>query len=188
MKLFNSIKSVLIFMTCIVIVAVVIDIYVFSNLVKENKQVISIAEQISNKLNQNKRNEISENIITKNQIDISKKNSYFVNGDRVVGFIESIESLGRQSGIVATIDNIQAEDFSFSSAEATSSLMKLQNLHLRIKTEGSWAGTYKFASLLESIPQKSALESVSFVKNDDSEKPKNSAWRGEFNLTAVVIK
>ena len=190
MKLFNSTKNVLIFMVCATTVVLVFDIYIFIILSSKNGGVVSLADQIKSVLEERKKQEILDTIIKDNKISIDKVISYFVTGDKVVSFIESIDTISKQSFVSANIDNIQTEDFpsSNSGTSTTDNLSKMQKLHITIKVEGSWGDLYKFLALLETIPYKTTIDSVSFNKNGVSKDTPGFPWSSQFILTAIVIK
>ena len=102
-----------------------------------------------------------------------KLNSYFVKNDSIVNLIEQIESLGKHAGVGVSFDSISlsgdGQDL----------------LDLNFVSNGAFADTFYFLSLLESVPLALSFKRV-FIAQEESTKPESSelagVWVGTFAM------
>ncbi|OHA17993.1 MAG: hypothetical protein A2664_01440 [Candidatus Taylorbacteria bacterium RIFCSPHIGHO2_01_FULL_46_22b] len=110
--------------------------------------------------------------------------AYVLTDDDVVEFIEGIEKLTARSGVDGQVNTVMTVLYD----GVDKSLW--EGLSVTIASSGSWAETYKFLSLLEQIPYKSALirSSIKFVEQKDSKAPKSTEWVSDFTLLVLKHK
>lgn len=106
--------------------------------------------------------------------EIEKLHTRAVATDGTVQFIETVESLARGQGLKVTVQGLKVE-------EHPTQKERFENLRVDLVVEGSWAAVYKMQSILEAMPYKLTLPSVSLQKSGES-----SGWQGKFTL--VVLK
>ncbi|MBI1957596.1 MAG: hypothetical protein HYS44_04055 [Candidatus Niyogibacteria bacterium] len=105
------------------------------------------------------------------EADQKKLSGVFATRDTLVGLIEDIERLGRQSGTELTIESATLPQ----TADGFPSF--------RIRSSGSFAGLYRLAALLENSPYHISWDSVQFMKN---EQKKNWSSTFQFQLTSFT--
>ncbi len=134
-------------------------------------------------------------ILRDSDSDIKKLESYFIASDGIVTFIETIEAEAKVSGVKTTIDFVNVDG-----AQSKNATSSKETLRLRLSTEGSWAESMYFLSLLEQIPFQVNMERVSLVYSPESESslsftppkgvklPSKRSWKGNIELTALKLK
>ncbi|OHA87951.1 MAG: hypothetical protein A2653_01840 [Candidatus Zambryskibacteria bacterium RIFCSPHIGHO2_01_FULL_43_25] len=128
---------------------------------------------------------LADNVVTLERI-----NDFFITPDGVVYFIELIENLGDGSGISLNISSVTTE----SDPKNKSDFKEI--IRLRLETIGSWQNTYRFLSLLESLPYKGTIEQVNLNINLSGEKllfdvaptKEPRTWKGYFEVSFLKIK
>jgi len=95
--------------------------------------------------------------------------SYFVNSEDVVSFIEEMESLGSRAGVSLDLSSVSVDK------EANS-------LFLQFNTRGSWGQTAYFLALLETFPRKIRTERISLNKANAAEEESGLVWQGSFTI------
>lgn len=118
-----------------------------------------------------------------------KLQSFFVDSDKVVDFIEAVESLGSQSKSKLSISSIEADNLENSSAG------KEGKVRLRINAKGSWQSVMKALSLAEILPYKVSINNVQATVSKDLETSggntssgsQKAIWDLNFELQVAMI-
>lgn len=119
--------------------------------------------------------------------DISRVNDAIVSKDGEVEFIETLESIAKESGLSIEIDSLV-----FSNDETIVS-ESVGVLKVKAKTKGSWVGSYIFLSRLESLPLKLKINSFG-LSNSLSENVvgkkiiRSSVWQSVFEISVLKYK
>jgi len=109
---------------------------------------------------------------------------FFVHSDQVVGFIEKIESLGKESGGTVSISSINADDLD-NSPQGTEGAIRLH-----VGVVGSWQAVMKTLVLAETLPYKVEINNVSAVSGSAPAKDKAAAskvWNISFDMQVAMI-
>lgn len=109
--------------------------------------------------------------------------SFFVSDERVVSFIENLEALARQRGLVVSTDSIQVQDIEKSNLK--------QNLQVQLNTIGNWNNTFHFFKQVENLPVGLKVDSVSLNKNTVLSQEADTVsheWRMSLRLSVSKIK
>ncbi len=109
---------------------------------------------------------------------------FFVHSDRVVDFIEVIESLSNQSKSTVTISSIDADNLD------NAAVGKEGLIRVRINAKGSWVSVMRALSLAEVLPYKMSINNVRLnVANNDSGNTKDAQriWDLNFDLQVAMI-
>lgn len=110
--------------------------------------------------------------------------NFFVHSDKVVNFIETIESLSEQSKGTVTISSIDADNLD------NAPVGKEGSIRMRINAKGSWNSVMKTLSLVEVLPYKITINNIRLnVANSDSLSSKDTQkiWDLNFDLQAAMI-
>ena len=114
----------------------------------------------------------------------------FVRQEMIVEFIKNIELLMKGSGVSGSVDSVTEED------SPDLEPQDMEDLKLSISVHGDWNGLLKFIGLLENLPYKSGIDSVSFVNNKVENKPldpkakviSKKEWQINVKMYVRVIK
>ncbi len=118
--------------------------------------------------------------------DIDKLSSRIIPREGTVSFLEMIEKNARDIGLVASVESVNV-------GEAPTLPADFEILKLKISTEGSWGDTYRFLSLLETLPYKITINTVEVRQRGEggpSETSSNNSalWIGEFSFNVIKYK
>ncbi len=109
---------------------------------------------------------------------------FFVHSDKVVDFIEVIESLSSQSKSTVTISSIDADNLD------NAAVGKEGLIRVKINAKGSWVSVMRALSLVEVLPYKMSINNVRLnVVNNDSGNTKDAqkTWELNFDLQVAMI-
>jgi hypothetical protein len=109
---------------------------------------------------------------------------FFVHSDKVVDFIEVIESLSSQSKSTVTISSIDADNLD------NAAVGKEGLIRVKINAKGSWVSVMRALSLVEVLPYKMSINNVRLnVINNDSGNTKDAqkTWELNFDLQVAMI-
>lgn len=109
----------------------------------------------------------------------------FLSADGTVDFIDSIESLAKKTGVTFKVQTItEREDEPL--VEAGKGLVVFS-----AEVEGLWDDTVHFLKLVENLPYKSSIETISVSnknKSGEDKKPPVSFWSGVVTFSVVNTK
>ena len=115
--------------------------------------------------------------------------SLLVRQESIVDFIQTLEALMKKAGITGSVDTVSEEPISGDGASNKEKLL------VALSASGSWQGIVKFVGLLEKIPYKSAINSLSISYTETDTKGKDGKviaskgeWQVEAKMYALVIK
>ncbi|MCI0532813.1 hypothetical protein L0Y49_01180 [bacterium] len=96
--------------------------------------------------------------------------TFFINRESVLDFIEEIESLGRHAGVTLTIESVGKRD---------------DTLEIAVFGEGSFENVLYFSALMEHTPYRIVFPSISFERKKETG---NDLWdvRGTIRLISFV--
>jgi Tfp pilus assembly protein PilO len=99
----------------------------------------------------------------------------------IAGFIQDIETKGRDIGVQVSIRSADVQPRSEDPADY------LEMVRVQLETRGSWASTMRFFTYLEHLPYKVSIQRFSVSKNTN-DGSKGSEWKGEIELTSLKLK
>lgn len=120
----------------------------------------------------------SKEIVAATAEERGETKMFFVGGDEVVDFLESLEALGRNAGLELEVSSVGLAE------EDEGGNRPYDILSVDITSEGSWAQNFRYLSVLENLPLKFQITRAVIEKRDD----RGSLWRGSFALGAVKLK
>ncbi len=138
------------------------------------------ANDIRTKIKLEKENTAHEQNITElyksTAADWDRLPKFFVPSDRVVAFIESIESLGLKSGAEVSLSSVSADNLD----DAVSGT--LGDVKGRVDASGSWSSVMRALMLTESMPYPVMINHVVLSSSGPSDKSQNNQWRLSFDI------
>jgi len=161
--------------------AIVFGIFLFTffTIKAKNERISSLTNETEQYLERDTMLRSIQGVLADTKDDLSLINSYFVSQDGAVDFIETVESVGRQSGIAVSIGSVSVQG----GEEESQSVGEM--LKLGVKTEGSWKNSIYFLELVESIPFKTHLEKASFLTKKGD---RSGVWKGEVEFSVFKLK
>jgi len=132
--------------------------------------------------------------LVKNKELIERMDSYFISRDGVVAFIEELEKLGKDTGVLLSIGSVSAENDSKMKDDFK------ETLRIRLEASGPWANLFYFLSILESLPYRAQVDQMTVSLLGASDKlsfgselgprlqGKEEIWKGTFELTILKLK
>jgi len=117
--------------------------------------------------------------------DQDKLNSYFVHSDKIVDFLESVETIGHDSGAVVEVRSL---------SEEVTENPSISVLALNLTAKGDWESVYHFLVLIQNFPIKSTFDRIHISRSetdlqdqDGNEVGTATLWSGVFNMKVLEL-
>ncbi len=181
-------KIILIGLGFLVFIVFISYYFLYQDLKSKNLHIFSLSSDLAFQVNREDYLISAQRTIKSMTADIDKIKNSIVAKDGDVNFIESLESLARQNGLSSTIDSLVISN---DTALASSSVTFLK---IKARTVGSWYGSYRFVSELESMPfkievDKLDISSPSFGEESGVKKSDvASGWQVDFEISVLKYK
>ncbi|HZS43188.1 MAG TPA: hypothetical protein VFA52_03155 [Candidatus Paceibacterota bacterium] len=202
-KISNTLELVL-GATLLVLLMAAAYYYFFNNLKKYVQQSSALANDVASLQAEDQNLDSLRSTFSNASGDESKINSYFVQSDGAVDFINTIERL-------AAFAHLDGKTESVSTMEMNPSSANYELLHLTFHSSGSWQNTFYFLAMLETLPFNIRINQVNLHSTGDtttaavptsnidlsasssSSTPKTvlrraSVWEAEYDFNVVKIK
>lgn len=153
--------TLLLFISFAVFVALGVSLYLFYSNIQDTK--ISLGALSGDLKSEKEKNSELDSInrnLKSTLADHDRLESFFVNDSSVVDFLQNVEGLGNESGLVIHTDSVSSSD--------SPDLLPLNKelLSVSLSARGSWADTQKFLGLIENLPYKISISSFSSVSSN----------------------
>lgn len=149
----------------------------------QNRSVIALASDLEKFERADKQLSSTRSTLNQAEPDLGKMEGYYIAADGVADFVSRIEALARENRLSIEVEGLEAKEVDKQTKGFQEKLM------LRIETNGSWLDTYRFLRLVELLPYKAVLESVSVARSDERQASSTAAvWKGHFLLGVVKLK
>lgn len=125
-------------------------------------------ESLENNISKEKNLRFLKGVLKETVVEREKVESYFVDNDMVVGFIEKIESLGISADVALDLRGVSVEGD------------QKKVLKLDFKILGSFENIFYFLTLLENLPYKIQFTEAFMVRSSDS-----NDWEGNFKMNLL---
>lgn len=170
--------------------------FLFWNIKVKNEKASELLNTIIESGNKDQALRSIKNSLEQNKDSLNRVDSYFVNTDGAVGFIEGLEKLASDGGVSLTIGGVNNEI----DTKVKNDFKEI--LRLRVDVSGSWANVVSFISALETLPFRVQIETVSlgltsaadklaFQSLADTVQRKPSSderWKASFEFTVIKLK
>ena len=163
-----SYKTIIIWLILINIIAIGAFGAIFYLIITKQKNVSSLSQELSIASQKEQRYRLLRRILADTVPEREKLNSYFVAPEKIVDFIEEIETLGTHTGAIVSFQAVNAKNNTF---------------NLQFETEGNFDDTAYFLALLESLPIKLSFERLWITKSrliGDLPERQEQIWDGRF--------
>ena len=180
----NILKQTLVLFSLAVVVLSVAYYFVFMGIKNKNEHVSVLENNMASGSKNQQYLASLQKTVTEAEYNIHLVNSAVIASDGDVKFIEDLEGLAHNNGLSISIESLDlVDDPNIASTDITV-------LHIKIKTSGGWSGTYRFISEVESLPQKTKIQTLtmhSTVSDFGNNKKSTSAvWSSELEI--IVLK
>ena len=195
MKNISNTSKILIASIFLVILVYCIYGLLFWTIKGENEKVSILSNEAKIDLQKDESLRATKVSLSNNKDSIENIDSHFLAPDGVVGFIEGLESLGREAGVSISVASVTVE------ADSKNKNDFKETLRLRVITTGSWSNTYYFISLLENLPLSAEIKNATLSLPGASDKlaftgasvssrkpAAEEKWKGEIELTVRKLK
>ena len=181
-------KKILAFLIIIIFVFCFLYYIIYNDIKLKNKHTSELQNSISHRLKQDQyMSSVKMDVFNANS-DIEKISNSIVSQDGDVVFIELLENIAKNNGLVLTISSLAVDD---TNSLSTSTMTTLD---IRAKLNGSWKGTYLFLSELESLPYNIRVDRFSLVNMLDNVVVLNKSkltevlWSSDFEIHVLKYK
>lgn len=164
--------------------ALLIIYFISSDIYVRNKNISTIAGLIEAKTAENLEERSLRSILTNTQDDRERIDSYVLSDDKVVEFLETIESLGPMSSTKVVTSSVNIDE----SNKAHSSTTGFLNMQINVR--GSWENVMHFISLIENLPYKITIKKVSatVITPDAETDIKLPEWQTNLEISVLKLK
>ncbi len=187
MKFFSSNKIIILVLVLSIATLLTGYVFLYKDIVSKSTKNAEMLNYIASESNREAYASSARKQLESLDSDIKKAKSSIVNSGDVVGFIEKIESIAYRNGLSISNNNI-SDEVNQKTASTT-----LTSLKIKSSTSGSWVGTYKFMSELESMPYKIKVNSFSISNMREAAvaglpATGDSKWVADFEIQVLKYK
>lgn len=178
---------------CIVLLILVLagfgGLYVFWSLIRQGiTKIHTVNIAVEEQALHHDENESLKALLADVGPDIESLKTRIIGSDDTVSFIDNIETMARQTGATITVDAVsekpavEGKDYEY--------------ISLTMSTEGSWNHVHTFVSMIESLPYKVTINSLTLDQqafeeekaNASSTKQVQRSWRGTIIIDVLKKK
>lgn len=172
----NKTKNSLILASLAAIVSLGVFLYMFIETQGIYSKVLDRESELVGAQNEKFRKDTIDEVVSRTAKEQAMMESYFVEAEGVVDFIEEVEQLGRTSGLSIKVESVNTAPMP--------SNEKMENLRLVVSSDGGWRESLVFLAMLENLPYKSEIGRA-LVEKAGGEK---GEWHGDYMITVVKMK
>jgi Tfp pilus assembly protein PilO len=160
---------------------------VFSDIKSKNQNISVLKYELSTASQKQAYASSLQEAVRTVQPKIDLLNNSIIPSEGNVGFIEILEKTARGNGLEIVIDSLTEED----KKEFSSSTVNI--LSVRLRTTGSWEGTYRFLKAIEVLPFKLVLSNfatrtVSRTSPEENKPTSTGLWQSSFEVHTLKYK
>lgn len=180
MNPFKKTKRNIVFMTIIVITAIVAYVVFFIGIKNKNENISLIVNKIDSFIEKETKLKSVKKIIEDTESTRRELDTYFVTDNGIVDFIENIEALAEEVEINAEVLSVDINDNNKIS----------ETLLLSLEVEGLWSSLFYFISLIEELPFKIDVSKVDIeaVYTNTNKSKTSGSWKGTLNFSVLKLK
>lgn len=187
MNQFKKTKKTFIFITILVVVIAVVYTMFFTSIKTKNENISLVINDIDISIERETKLKSVKSLIEDIKDDREKLDTYFVDDDEVIDFIENIETLAENMGVGVEVLSVDISDDENNTPEQNR-ISELLLLSLRV--EGLWSDLFHFISIVEGLPFKIDVSKVNIdaVYQDGEKIVSSGNWKGLLNLSVLKLK
>jgi len=153
--------------------AVAVLAFLFYEVKVANERISGLSNDIELRSKQEGALRSVKNIVAETATVRQELETYFVEKEGVVAFLELLESIGRGAGTAVTIQKV--EELPLEGSDA------LEELHIKLDATGSWEAVVHFLGLLEYLPYEARIGQTVISRKDAK------LWRLDATIRALKI-
>lgn len=161
-------------------VVAVVYVYVLHDIRVRNEHVAELESLITAETDKKAGAKFIEDGLSASAENRAKISNQFVAKDGVVSFLNAVQALGVNNGVTIKVASVSIEPLSIASTT-------VETVNVSLEGVGSWAGTYRFATLLELMKRGIAINRVGFQKVEASA-TNPEGWKSEFEIAVLKFK
>ena len=154
--------------------AVLVLAFLFSEVKAANERISSLSNDIELRSKQEGALRSVKDIVAETAVVRQELDTYFIEKEGVVAFLELLESVGRSAGTAVTIQVVEKRPLEGSEA--------LEELHIKLDAVGSWEGVVQFLGLLEYLPYEAGVGQLVISRKDAK------LWRLDATVRALKLR
>lgn len=159
-----------------VLILFVIYSTLFVVIKNKNNQISALQNQVDIEVRKDQRLHSIKQLIADLGKDIEQIDTYFVSEDGVVDFLESLEALGRVSGVSVGVNSVSVD-------ESTDNSLPYEHMRIDFVARGSWRNVVQLVSLLETFSFGIVIERMQLERL-----PSSSSWQVNVSFTVLKLK
>lgn len=178
----SSTKSLLILFSVIALVFLAILIFGIYYIKSKNNHTLELISQVELGSNNSLLIQTIKSNNTGTSSEITELNEITLTKEKLVGFIENLEQMGKDHGLKIKILSVSAEDNSDKSQP--------QKINIQVETQGEWKPSMKYIHLVENLPYRTVinssqinLDSGSINLSSGSTTSNKRNWKSNLSLT-----
>lgn len=148
--------------------------FLFMEVKAANERISSLANDIELRSKQEGALRSVKDLVAETTVPRQDLETYFVEKEGVVAFLELLETVGKSAGVVVTIQTVEERTLEGSDS--------LEELHIKLDAIGSWEDVIHFLGLLEYLPYESDMGQVVISRKDAA------LWRLDAGVRALKIR
>jgi hypothetical protein len=169
----NSRHYILIIFALLSIVAALFSyFFIYNKTLAQVVSYVNVNEEVNNEDSRKKSEEELLNLYESSKESRAKVLTYFVQEDKIVDFIEKVESIGDSSKTKLEISSISND---------------ANSLKAKIKVEGGWVNVMTAFTLIENLPISLSIGNVS-IRNTDFGSKTGRTWSLDLDIEALIKK
>lgn len=178
MGLFARTKSILTVSFLAALLSLAAFGFLMQRIVSVNQATAQLAENIAVEEKRDQQLRALQDLLEELGSEEVALNERFLGPEGLVPFIELIELVGKEAGVVVEVVSVGIQP----DAEKVASH---EWLKIALRTEGSWAKVFHFVMMLESIPYAIKFDQVGLSLREDD---KAAFWEATFIIRAAKLK
>jgi Tfp pilus assembly protein PilO len=150
-------------------------VWMFMAVRAELTQASLVAEEVQILAKKNAYTNTVRKVVRDTEALRSELDSYFVNEEDLVTFLNDLENLGDNAGAVVTVQSVQT-------GKRISKDASIEELRLALKADGSLENVFHLLSLIEAFPKAISLDKVRLTRRQTE-----GSWQGTFDVTVARV-
>jgi hypothetical protein len=185
------------FVVTILLIVSIFDFYAYYIISDQDSRVVQSMSDLDQEMKKSLNLDKVKKVVKETEISRGQIQNYFIPAGGEVGFIESLESIGRISSVEVKVDNVDlgsAKDWPGISTAAEQNTFQL--VKVRLSVIGNWNNVNRYWQLLENLPYRVSFDHISLLTSSigslTDKKVKDSnrgpVWQIGFDVSVLKKK
>lgn len=147
--------------------------FIYNKTLAQVINYVNVNEEVENEDSRKKSEEELLSLYESSKESRTKVMDFFVQEDKIVDFIEKVESIGDSSKTKLEISSISNDN---------------KSLKAKIEVEGGWVNVMTAFALIENLPISLSINNVRIRSTDGGGKKPAKIWNLELDIEALITK